>query len=205
MKRDDGIRVRELLKETYSRLCKRNNIEEVVLNNMAFAEIANDSDWHRTKIGYMGYKSVGLFKYDGKIWVIGRGEACGAYPAERYDSDILALELQPEILDEIKKSTRKLEKMIEESTYFRNSLIYGMADSSLAVNKNGRFGKTMIELIVPEVEKFIAKDPEYDYECLSVSTLDFVCKRPVKYKQEFIDFLTRCIEDVLKRESSRTS
>jgi hypothetical protein len=62
--------------------------------NKALTEIARDSDWHRTKVGYMGYETAGLFEFGGSIWIVGRGEACGSYPADPYDSDILALEFK---------------------------------------------------------------------------------------------------------------
>ncbi|MBI4154995.1 hypothetical protein HY498_02840 [Candidatus Woesearchaeota archaeon] len=53
-----GLNVRELLKNTYSRLSERHNPQEIVIPNRALAEIANDSDWHRTRVGYMGYESA---------------------------------------------------------------------------------------------------------------------------------------------------
>lgn len=92
MEENSGLNVRELLKETYSILQKRYNPQQIILPRRALAEIADDSDLHRIRVGYIRYESAGLFQLDGKTWAIARGEKWGSYPAEPYDSDILALE-----------------------------------------------------------------------------------------------------------------
>jgi len=202
----EGLNVRELLKNTYSRLSERHNPQEVVLPNRALTEIANDSDLHRTRVGYMGYETAGLFQFNGSVWTIARGEAYGSYPADPYDSDILALEFELRRPIQGGRTRKKTEKQIQEelgesisrSEYFRNSLIYGMADGNLAVSKNGKFGERMVEILRPEMQRFIAQEPEYDSQYLSLSTLSPICKSSVKYKPEFADFLADSIEAVLK-------
>lgn len=198
-KQDVGLSVRELLKNTYILLCERHKPQQIVLADRALAEIANDSDWHRTRVGYMGYENVGLFGLNGKEWAIARGEACGSYPAEPYDSDILALEFDLKGLRKTKEQIQEeLKEAIGMSSYFENSLVYGMADGNLAVSENSRFGKKMLETLRPEMQKFIAEKPEYDSRYLSLSTLSPVCTKNVKYKNEFADFLADSIENVLR-------
>lgn len=201
-----GLNVRELLKDTYSRLTERHDPQEIVLPNRALTEIANDSDYHRTRVGYMGYETAGLFEFDGSVWTIARGEACGSYPADPYDSDILALEFELKRPIKGGRTRKKTEKQIQEelgesirrSEYFRNSLIYGKEDGNLIVSRNGRFGQRMLEILRPEIQRFIAKEPEYDSQLLSLSTLKPICTSSVKYKPEFADFLADSIEAVLK-------
>lgn len=192
-----GLNVRDLLKSTYSRLSERHNPEEVVLPNRVLAEIANDSDWHRTRVGYMGYESAGLFQFDGKTWAIARGEKCGSYPAEPYDSDLLALELIAE-----GKTSEQIQEELREgigrSSYFRNSLIFGMADGNLSLSKDGRFGERMLRRLQPEIQRFITQEPEYDRSVILVSTLQYPTIKRMLYKPEFVDFLADSIEAVLK-------
>ena len=195
----EGLNVGELLKNTYSKLYERHHPQEIVLPNRVLTEIANDSDWHRTSIGYMGYELAGLFELNGSVWAIARGEACGSYPAEPYNSDLLALEI--ELKNPIKTEKQIQEELgesIRRSEYFRNSLIYGMADGNLAVSKKGIFGERMIEILKPEMQRFIAQKPEYDSQYLSVSTLIPICKSTAKYKPEFVDFLADSVEAILK-------
>ncbi len=191
-----GLNVRELLKNTYSELSKRHSPQEVVFTNEVLTEIANDSDYHRTRIGYMGYESSGLFQLDGKTWAIARGEKCGSYPAEPYDSDLLALELLVEgkIFKQIQE---ELKERIENSSYFINSLVCGMADGNLFSHKEGMFGEEMLKILQPEIKRFIAQEPEYD-RSMVLLTLQHPTKKAMLYKPEFVGFLADSIEAVLR-------
>ena len=177
---------RELLTEAYEILTK--NAKQIKLK--ACAEIADDSDYHRSAKGYMMYEKVSLIYFsNGKNWCIGNGKAYGRYPAERYDSDILALKTKDNI-GEIVKS-------IEASTYFENSLIYAVADGNLCLGT--RFNNAMLERLRPNIGKYIAQKPEYDRQMLLLSTLEPVVKKPIKYKESFAKFIAESIEQVLKR------
>ena len=195
------LTVGELLKSTYSELSEKHNLQEVVLPSRALVEIANDFDRYRTRIGYMAYETIGLFEFNKDIWAMARGEAYGDYPATSYNSDILALKFKFKGAiknKEIKKQIQgELSKSINGSRYFINSLIYGMADGTLVVNKNGQFGQRMFEILRPEIQRFIAQKPEYDSQYLSLSTFSPICKSSAKYKPEFAGFLANSIEAVL--------
>ena len=197
MAEESELDVRDLLKKAYEELSQRNKNRQIDFPSQVTTLIADDSDWHRSRAGYLGYTSAREFQFDGKFWIIARGEKCGSYPADPYDSDILALEFSLEGR-ETKAVERELVKKIGESQYFSNSLVYGMADGNLAINERGRFGKQMIELLRPRINKFIAQEPEYDQEVLSLSTLRPICKKSVKYKPEFASFLAETFERVLK-------
>ena len=66
------------------------------------------------------------------------------------------------------------------------------------MSKNGRFGQKMLEILIPEMQRFIAQEPEYDPKYYSLSTLSPICTSSVKYKPKFADFLADSIEAVLK-------
>lgn len=198
MDKQDSLSVRDLLKHTYVVLATRHNHQEIVLPQMVFTEIANDSDWHRSRTGEMKYQAVGLFTLDEKLWAISRGEKCGGYPADPYDSDLLALDfsIKGKTQEQIQEELRD---RIGRSDYFVNSLVYGMADGNLAVTKSGRFGQKMLEQLAPRVKDFVATPAKYNDEYLDLSTLRPICEHSVKYKPEFADFLADSIEAVLRR------
>lgn len=192
-----GLTVRELLKDTYYRISKECSSQRIVLPKRTLVEIADDSDWHRTRTGYMGYESADLFQLGGKTWAIARGEKCGGYPAERYDSDIIALEITTggKISKQIQEG---LVEKIQKSSYFKNSLIFSGYDGALGISQNGRFGMIMLELLKPKIKKFIAQKADYDTSVISASTLQYPVKKPMLYKPECVNFLSEAIETVLK-------
>ena len=138
MVEQDSLNVRNVLKGTYALLRERHNPKEIVFPNGVLTEIGNDSDWHRTKVGYMGYESEGLFQLDGVTWAIARGEKCGSYPAEPYDSDLLALEVIVEGKTH-EKIQEELSERIAYSSYFIKSLVCGAAAGNLFFSYIRRF------------------------------------------------------------------
>lgn len=194
-----GINVRDLLRGAYEKLSQRHKNREITFPIKVLTEIADDSDPHRIRTGYMSYENARAFQFNGKLWVVARGEACGSYPAEPYDSEVMALEfpLQGRIT---KAAQSKLAIKIEESSYFRNSLVCGMADGHLAVNGQGRFGKQMHDLLRPHLQDFVAQEPEYDRSIVLISTLQYPTIRRMLYKPEFSDFLAESFETVLTRQ-----
>lgn len=192
-----SLTVRELLKNTYESLERRNPHQEIALPEPALSLIADDSDWHRTRRGYMKYEKTNLFQFNGKKWAISRGESYGSYPARPYDSDFLALELSTE-----GKSSEQIQKELIEgigdSSYFRNSLICGMADGNLILNSSGKFGKKMLELLKPKLPDFVTQKPEYDTSVILASTLQHPTIKEMLYKPTFVGFLTETIETILK-------
>lgn len=207
MGKKKGLTVRELLESTYDLLAKRNSHQEIVLPNKILSEIANDSDWHRTRIGYMGYEKVNLFEFNDKNLVIGRGEKCGQYPGDIYDSDILALEINPKKKTKDGKLRKKTDKQlyndittaIGKTNYFKNSLIVGMADGMMGGRKSNPLCEKILEALgKPNMSSFIAQHAKYDRELISMSTLRPICKKPELYKPEFANYLAKTIESVLK-------
>ncbi|MDD5192652.1 MAG: hypothetical protein PHH54_00545 [Candidatus Nanoarchaeia archaeon] len=187
--------VGEILENAYKKLGERNSNREIILPEEVRSEIADDSDYHKIRTGYMGYKTVTFFNFNNKSWLIGNGKSCGAYPARPYDSDILALELDIAVFPERVRS----EFQENVGSYFKNSLMYCMTDGMLAISKHGKFNKSMMNLLRPRIEEFIAEEPKYNEEIISPDTHMPVNISPMKYKPEFADFLAESIEAVLKQ------
>lgn len=160
MAKQKGLSARELLTEAFDDLRNKLGGKTVDLPSKALAKIADDSDWHRTKVGYSGYESAALVKCDEKWWAIAFGIRCGDYPADPYDCDIAAVPVSVEgkTGDEVAK---EIHDALEKNSYFRSSLIYAMADGSLAV-KEERFGPKVYELLRPKIQEFTAQKLEVD-------------------------------------------
>ncbi len=196
VKTQKGLFVRDLLKNAYEKLSQQNENLEIKFSDPVLTEIADDSDWHRAKKGYMVYECARAFQFNGKGWVVARGEKCGNYPAEPYDSDVMALEfsLNGRITNSVKE---ELAGKISESLYFINSLVHGMADGNLAVGDRGRFGRQMLALLKPRIQEFIAQEPEYDRSLILASTLLHPTTKKMLYKPEFADFLAESFKTIL--------
>jgi len=189
------LSARELLEGVYNAL--KDGGREINLPSKAKAKIANDSDWHRTRVGYTGYESATLLKIGDKKWAVAFGNKCGDYPTDSYNCDIAAVELS----DKGKRKSydeqaTEVHDALERNSYFRHSLIYAMANGQLALNKDGRFSQKVFDLLRPKIQEFIAKDLETD---LRYFTMDLrpVVKSDVQYKPEFVVFLRETLRTVL--------
>jgi len=203
MTRGKGIDIIELFQKTYDLLVKRHSPSQVVFPSEVYVEIADDSDWHRNRKGYMKYSSVGLFQLNGKNWAVTRGVNGGGYPADAYRGDILVLEFD---LKRASKDGRKIKKTpktieeelkgeIENSDYFRNSLIIGMYDGRLASTRSNNRGMRLMELL-GDSSRFVAHEREIRDDVIHLD-LRHVVSSPTLYKLEFVGFLTDSIEKVL--------
>lgn len=195
MAKKQGLSARQLLEGVYNLLKDKLDGREIKLLLKAMAEIANDSDWHRTRVGYTGYETAVLLKIDDKEWAVAFGTACGSYPADPYNCDIAAVPVSTngKSNEEIAK---EIHKTLSRGGYFRDSLIYAMADGRLAINKDGRFGQKVLELLKPKIQEFIAQDLETDSRYLHMD-LRPVVKSVAQYKPGFVAFLYDTLRTVL--------
>jgi len=56
----------------------------------------------------------------------------------------------------------------------------------------------MLDLLKPEIERFIAQKPEYNREVILASTLSAPVTRSTRYRPEFADYLADSVEKVLQ-------
>lgn len=86
----------EVLERTFEEIIKKQPNRQVVFSELVSTVIADDSDHHRIKRGYMVYKEVRILQFNGKHWAIGMGEAQGDYPARPYGRGIIAVKILPD-------------------------------------------------------------------------------------------------------------
>lgn len=193
MNEKQGLLARELLEGTYKVLKKDGR--EIKLPSKATAEIANDSDWHRTRIGYTGYESATFLKAGDKEWAVAFGTKCGSYPADPYNCNIAAIQLSSDGKSDEEVAVEAYDAL-QGNRYFYYSLIYAMADGQLVVNGDGYFGQKMLELLRSKIQEFIAQELKTDSQYLTMDLRPLV-KSAVQYKPGFVDFLCDTIRTVL--------
>jgi hypothetical protein len=87
---EQGISVTELIDQTYNKLVEKYSTDQITFETPIHTEIADDSDGHRTRKGYMEYTKIDILTIDGNTWFVGKGEPAGAYPCQGYTNDIFA-------------------------------------------------------------------------------------------------------------------
>lgn len=194
-----GLSASELMEGVYTALVEGGR--SIKFSSEAKAEIAEDSDYHRIRIGYTAYDSVTILKLDDKnSWMIGLGHACGSYPAEPYDCDIVAVQIVGDDMLSDTDIDKKAHDVFEDNFYFKNSLIYAMADGQLGVKEKGIFGEMIIESLNKEINNFISQPLEFDGDRFYLDMRPVV-KSAVLYKPEFVNFLYETFLSILRKKS----
>lgn len=191
----------EILNLTFKKIKKRYGEQEIIFPSYTLSLIADDSDYHRTRQGFMRYDSVVLIISLGdKFWALGKGRAWGGYPADPYNNDILVLELENSLKNE---SDQKIAENIMErinrycNRRFRNSIIAARKSGHLFIGK--RWQEVMTALVSPKISDFIEKGLETHkgYVVPEIGGIVPAVKSSVKYKKQFANFLSQTIMQVL--------
>lgn len=193
----ESLEVCEVLEKTYEVLSKRAN-KIVTFSEELQCEVGNDSDWHRTRTGCMLYKEAQVIVFGEKEWALAFSKKTAGYPAERFNSDLSAFEiegrngLEEEITD-----------ALNHSSYFKNSLLIGVSNGGyIATDKRSRFSKKMFGILDKNINGYISKEIEYDNSVLSVAAfgggrMEGVCIQQILYKLDLVEFLSKTIGDIL--------
>lgn len=188
---DGNLSVVSLLEKICGQLAEKFSTKEIILPCPVFSMVASDWD----EYGYMLYKKVNLLRLD-QTWVLGLGSPSG-YPADLYAGDILAFEIdtgnktEPELAVEI-------EKIIENKTHFRNTLLIGLYDGGLSTSQGNSLSIKLREQLVNDTPSFVSQLPEYGNSFYLDGRR--TVEREIKYKKEFVDYLVNAIKSVLRKK-----
>ena len=195
-------RAGEIIDLVFKKIRRNYMKEEIIFPKPVLALIADDSDYHRTRRGFMKYRSVIIISFGESEWIMGRGYAWGDYPAEPYDKDILVVELDDPL--EEKSDSERVEEIMREVKFsgwlFKNSIIAAKSNGTFFVGKN--WGDAMTKEINQEgISGFIKKKLEnYDnYINVTVEGVVPFLKSSIKYDKELADFLSNKILRVLEK------
>ena len=215
MVKTESLTARQLLAQTYVHLIKKLGAKKIALPEKASAIIADDSDWHRTREGFTGYKTASIFKIKKTNWAIAYGVAWGSYPADPFNCDIACVEIVPAKKKEkntytmVNKKIKKLMKIkkmskyeqavcdaLENNTFFRFSLLYAKASGALAVNQDGPYGKKVLYSIGEKSAEYVSQKLETNPELFTMDLRPVVTKA-YRYKPEFVEFLANVFKDIV--------
>lgn len=199
MSDEKTLSVHDLLRSTCRFLGRRYSRHSIHFPDGVCTEIADDSDWHRTRRGYMRYRSAKILRIGGKRWVLARGEKSGSYPADAYDSDIIAIR----IADQGKIDAKLVEgvaQAIREGSYFKNTLVCGLADGRLACYARSPFADPMAAWLRSVADRIIAQNARHDDRYLSLSTLQPIVTSTMKYWPEAARLLAEAIKETLSQK-----
>lgn len=146
---------RVMLERAYAGMCQRFAGERIVLARAAMPEIANDSDMHRQRTGHLRYECVHLIRPHGHWIALGNGFASGAYPADAYDSDIVAVNG----FGADRPLAEDIRKRLNDASYFSHSLMYALKDGRCETLKTGRYVHHM-RVVCDGLLRYYAHAPE---------------------------------------------
>ena len=170
----------------------------IILDESPWAEIADDSDGHRERKGYMKYSRVFVTRIKGHAWILAFGEAVGGYPADPYGNDITALHLGRErVFDTDQEFLKEVSEKLGESEYFSNSLILTMSSGAMSFNKPSSWFNYAMPAIRDIAPQLVAEDPKFDREHLSLSTLSPIVTSSAKYNVAAPKMLAEKLVEVL--------
>ena len=139
----------------------------IKLTNSISVEIANDSDWHRSRIGTMSYKEISLLIFNQQLWAMSIGTKSGAYPGENtYSSDIVAIPLDRYDSDD--ELTKTFSDQITIGKYFKNSLLIGTVPGYIATTDNSFFAHSVPSIISNMDNLFENKRAQENTECINL-------------------------------------
>ena len=190
------VSVHRLLRAAYRCLGRKYHSRELFFPEGVCVEIADDSDGHRTRKGYFRYRSAKMIKVGRKWWAIARGERCGHYPADPFDSDIAAVRLPCRLKVGTEAAAYVAEKLLR-GEYFANSLVVGLADGRLLEIGGNIFSTAVSGILRDELPALISSPLRRDDRCLDLSTLAPVTVSTMRYHRRAIEVLTLAFEAVL--------
>jgi hypothetical protein len=184
----------DVLKAVYEALKAKHSPQ--VLTLTIFNEVADDSDWHRTRTGNMLYEEECIFCIEDKTWLIAFSDKPTGYPANGYSCDLIAIPLEIQGMSEAEVAKEVKEKIEGPAQYFRYSLVTGLSDGNFALSEASRYFSKMSKKVVAAVKTHRVSKTEYERNLYHLD-LRRVASSTARYKPEIVDELVTAIEEVL--------
>lgn len=187
------LSIEEVFEQTFEVLINELTGEVFEFPEPIFVEVADDSDWHRTRKGEMVYhRAVVASIGNNNQWILAVSTETQGYPADCYSAEFVAI---PCLTQEI--SNQVVAQKLRDSKYFLNTLVVGRSGGEIAFSKIGTYSKAIKELL-GKAEPYIAQDQEIDETALDPSNgLRPVVVRGYRYKPELVTSLVAALRKVL--------
>lgn len=189
---------RQVLLQVYTSLFTKwaeENIEsrEIVFSSKARAEIANDSDHHRRRVGHTHYTRAALLVGEKNEWAISPGSTNGC----DYDLAVISVSLNGKSEEEV---IREIQATVEKGSCFCYSPIFINTIGELEINTKNWIGEKISEFLDSNphrsIEGFLAHDPRIDVSYLDMN-LQPEMHTIARYDTGVVRFLSNVFYSVL--------
>lgn len=189
----------EVLDAVFCRLQKQSGGRTVRLTSNLNILVADDSDYHRTRRGFMVYDSFTFCGFGGEIWAIGRGRAKGSYPIDPYwGGDLWGFKMNPwgmsdeECVEEIMNEHRFLRHG------FKGTWFIALSDGNLITRKRA-LEHSLEDLLSHRVQP-VRLRKNFGTGWLHLTTLQTYYWMP-----EVVDYLCQRLQDFVTQENKVAS
>jgi len=143
------LKAHEVLARAFEQALPNVDAEPLGIGEPVRALIADDSDDHRTRRGWMRYDELYGARVASRTYVLGLGESEGHYPARPYRADIVILSYQDPPQDLLAQA---LLDVRHEAKFFRRSFLIAMRNGLLEVPRRATVYAFWWEWPSPEPE-----------------------------------------------------
>jgi len=193
----------DVVRQVRNRLVKRLDGEAHALPRELYLVIADDSDHHRSRTGYMKYDAGHVVAAGENRLFLALGEAHGDYPPRPFDCDLMALKLTwdwkgpSDVIDYFDRAPGMY--IAAGQMPFNATLLLAMASGELCDGGDWTRFQTPIKaaLADPDVRKHMVQPVERDPRYIAASTLQQVVSRPARFSSAIVNPLTEKLIEIL--------
>ena len=195
MTKSTALTIKMVLEGIYKLMMEKPGAQEYEIN--VSSEVADDSDWHRTRKGSLHYSKALHVHVGNRGWIIAVSTGPRGYPADQFATDLLVYPME---VSEEKITTKKIEEYIRKKvSYFNHSPIIGLASGDIAVSQHSMFYSDVELLFKGGFNRFVEARAEYNQELMHLDGRPIVQKQTT-YQPEFINFWFDALEQILSKK-----
>lgn len=177
-----GLRIDEVMWRVFVYVVWFFEGEFVNMDQKIFVEMADDSDPHRERNGYMIYDQYVRFENaKGYKFIGGFGKKCNNYPGEVFSSDFLLIKLG-------KNFEGKEAEIIKDSEYFRNSLFVTLESGHFSVGPRFDLNDSLFSRSI--MSEYVVRNMKVDPDHVTLSCNPIVIES-LLYNEKFVDYLAK--------------
>lgn len=177
-----GLRIDEVMWRVFVCVVWFFEGEFTQLDQKIFVEMADDSDYHRSRTGSMIYDQFVRFENaKGRKFIGGFGNKCNSYPGEMFSSDFL-------LISSSENFAGKEVGMIEASKYFCNSLFVTFKSGAFASGPNVSLSAELFSEKI--LSQYIARKMKIDQDHVSMSGGPIVTES-LLFNNDFVEYLAQ--------------
>ncbi len=187
----------QVLNEVLALLLAKWENEATDLESPIRVEVADDSDYHRTRKGYFRYNRLYVVTLPRHRWILGKGVNAGGYPADGLVSDLLARQL-PSVLQADHKT---IIGVVTGSEYFSHSVMVVREGGEFAVAGSQQRQAEYRRLFRADAKEVVASEGKVNTEVMTMS-LEPVFDSETLWTRRMAELMAETIAQILLKEDA---